>query len=108
MASVHRRPQSKFWHGAWRGGDGSLHLRSTKQTERSKALAIALEWERVDKKTGRGEMVETQVREVIDDILKRVGEPAIPVPSIKAWLTEWVTEKESSKTEGTAQRYKGV
>lgn len=108
MASVHKRPASKYWHAAWRGSDGVLHLRSTKQTNRSKALSVAVDLERIDKKFSNGEMVESQVRQVVNDILERAGEPALPSPATKVWLREWVQEKESSKSAGTAERYKGV
>jgi integrase len=85
-----------------------LRLRSTKQTNRSKALGIAVEYERVDKKMSNGEMVESQVRQVLNDILEKVGEPALPTPATNDWLREWIREKESNKAEGTAERYKGV
>ena len=77
-----------------------LHLRSTKQTNRSKALSVAVDYERIDKKFGSGEMVESQVRQVVNDILKRAGEPALPSPSIKVWLREWVQEKYSATGSG--------
>ena len=93
---MHRRLQSRYWHGAWRGADGRLRLRSTKQTDRSKAMAVALEWERVDKKLGRGEMVENQVHQVIKDILDKVGEPAVDVPSIKTRLNASFVEEETT------------
>lgn len=108
MASVFRRPQSKYWHAGWRDSSGKFHLRSTKLTERSKALSVALEWERVEKMAHRGEMVEAQVRLVINDILKKVGESIVKVPSIQEWLLDWHQEKVASKSKGTAERYKYV
>jgi hypothetical protein len=53
-------------------------------------------------------MVESQVRQVVNDILTRVGEPPIPTPATNVWLREWIQEKESSKSEGTAEKYRGV
>jgi integrase len=108
MASVFRRPRSRFWHAGWRDSDGKFQLRSTKQTDRSKALGIAVEWERVDRKSHRGEMAENQVRKVLNDIMEKVGEPLIEVPTIGQWFLEWQQEKEASKSEGTAERYKYV
>jgi integrase len=108
MASVFKRPKSIYWHAGWRDVAGKFSLRSTKQVDRSKALSIALEWERVDKKLGRGGMVEHQVRQVINDILEKVGEPVIDVPTVKNWFNEWITDKEASKAEKTAERYKTV
>lgn len=108
MASVFKRPKSAYWHAGWRDGSGKFHLRSTKAKDRSKALTIALEWERVDKKSGTGGMVESQVRQVINDILERVGEPTIPVPIAKEWLREWIADKELGKSDRTVKRYKKV
>ncbi|MEI7733678.1 MAG: phage integrase SAM-like domain-containing protein [Verrucomicrobiota bacterium] len=108
MASVHKRPNTQYWFAAWRSDDGKPNLRSTKQTDRNKALTIALEWERVDRKIWKGEMVESQVRQVINEMLERVGEPSIPIPGTAIWLREWITDKEANKSEGTAVRYKGV
>jgi integrase len=108
MASVFKRPRSKFWHAGWRGTDGKFQLRSTKQIDRTKALTIALEWERVDKKIGKGEVVENQIRQVINDLLEKVGESTCDVPTIRQWFTDWQAEKEASRSEKTAERYKSV
>lgn len=108
MASVFKRPRSKFWHAGWRGANGKFQLRSTKQIDRTKALTIALEWERVDKKIGKGEVVENQIRQVINDLLEKVGESACDVPTIRQWFTDWQAEKEASRAEKTAERYKSV
>lgn len=108
MASVFKRPRSKFWHAGWRGANGKFQLRSTKQIDRTKALTIALEWERVDKKIGKGEVVENQIRQVINDLLEKVGESTCDVPTIRQWFTDWQAEKEASRAEKTAERYKSV
>jgi integrase len=85
-----------------------LRLRSTKQTNRSKALGVAVDFERIDKKVFNGEMAEAQVREVVNDILERAGESALPSPTTSEWLREWIKDKEANKSEGTAERYGGV
>ncbi|NDA68867.1 MAG: hypothetical protein EBY09_19935, partial [Verrucomicrobia bacterium] len=108
MASVFKRPRSRFWHAGWRGADGKFQLRSTKQMDRTKALTIAMEWERVDKKIGKGELVENQIRQVINDLLEKVGESTCDVPTIRQWFTDWQAEKEASRSEKTAERYKSV
>ena len=49
MASVHKRPRSRYFHAAFRDHQGRLVMRSTKVTDRAKALTITLEWERLAK-----------------------------------------------------------
>ena len=109
MASVHRRPASSYWHAAFRGPDGRLILRSTKQADKSKALAVALEFERAAKLAKRGELVEAQAREVLKDIMARadIGETLSSV-TIHEYFHQWLAGKEARKAEGTAMRYKGV
>lgn len=106
MASVHRRPQSRFWHAAWRTADGVLCLRSTKQTDRNKALACALEFERADKLAGTGSLTEEQARKILSDILERAGGgETLRCPSVAEHLNEWLAGKEAMATAGTLARY---
>jgi integrase len=109
MASIHRRPESKYWHAAWRDTAGVLHLRSTKQTDRQKALTFALEIERAEKLAGAGSLTEAQARKLVNDILERTGcDDPIRAPVAADWLREWVAEKEASRSELTAIRYRGT
>src|SRR2546426_12734831 len=109
MASVHRRPESKFWHAAWRDVHGKLILRSTKQTIRAKALAFTLECERAEKLAGAGSFTEAQAREILNDILKRTttGE-TLRCPTVTEYFREWLVGKEATKAEGTSARYTKV
>lgn len=106
MASVHRRPESKYWHAAWRDAHGKLILRSTKQTDRNKALAFALECERAEKLAGAGSLTEAQARKIVQDIMERTGTgDVLRNPSIADWLREWLAGKEARKSASTAVRY---
>lgn len=60
MASIHKRPDSQYWHAAYFGPDGKRILRSTKQTTRQDALVTAMEYERAAKLARRGELVEAR------------------------------------------------
>ncbi len=106
MASVHRRPTSKYWHAAWRAVDGTLILRSTKQSNRAKALAFALECERAEKLAGANTLTEAQARDIIKDIMTRCGSDEIlRSPSTREYFKEWLASKETITADGTAARY---
>ncbi len=109
MASVHRRPGSPYFHAAFRGPDGRLVLRSTKQTERNSALAVAFEFERAVKLAKRGELVEAQARSVLSDIMARadIGE-RIQTISIEDFFRQWISTKEARRASSTAVRYETV
>ena len=107
MASVHQRPKSPYWHASYLGPDGRWILRSTKQSDRSAALAVAMEFERACKLAKRGELVEAQAREVVKDIMKRadMGE-TLQTISIKSHFDTWLGSKTARKADSTGERYK--
>ncbi len=106
MASIHRRPDSQYWHAAYFGPDGSRILRSTKQTDRQSALAVAMEYERASKLAKRGELVEAQARDVLKDIMKRadIGE-TLQCISIKSHFDTWLASKTTRTADSTGERY---
>jgi integrase len=106
MASVHRRPDSQYWHAAYFGPDGRRILRSTKQENRQAALAVAMEYERAAKIARRGDLTEAQAREVLKDIMKRadMGETLQGV-SIKSHFDSWLESKRQRKSKATGERY---
>ena len=106
MASVHKRPRSRYFHAAFRDHQGRLVMRSTKVTDRAKALTITLEWERLAKNAD--ELVEAQALKVISGLMERVGSEAIRTPSTSDYLREWIRGKELHRSEGTATRYASV
>jgi integrase len=106
MASIHQRPRSPYWHASFLAPDGRWKLCSTKCRDRTKAMAVALEFERASKLAGRGELVETQAREVLKDIMKRadMGETLQSV-SIKSHFDTWLASKCGLKKKSTGERY---
>lgn len=100
MASLHRRPRSKFWQAAWRDAGGKLHIRSTKEVTRNKAWEIARGWELVE----RNAKTEAQVRKVVSEILHRNTGQNLRTPTVRQWFPQWLKGK-GEETEG---RYLGV
>jgi integrase len=109
MPSVHRRSRSPFYHASFCGPDGRWLLRSTKQTDKTKAFAVALQWDRAAKLAKRGELVEAQAREVVGDIMKHadIGETLRAI-SIEEHFREWLDTKKARRSAGTAERYQIV
>jgi integrase len=109
MASIHRRDRSPFYWAAWRDSAGRLYYRSTKQTDKHKALAFALECERAEKHATAGTLTETQARDIVASIMERTqtGE-TLRNPKAGEWLREWVVGKEALRAETTGIRYRQV
>ena len=96
MASLHRRPRSKYWRDA----AGKLHMRSTKETRRERAWEIARGWEYVERNASN----EAQVRRVMSGILHRNTGQALRTSTVREWFAEWLQGKE----EATRARYLAV
>lgn len=106
MASIHRRPDSPYWRAYWRGAHGRLLSRSTKQTDRNKAFAAALEFERAEKLAIAGTLTEAQARRVLSDILERTGGgETLRTPSIREHFEEWLAGKRKAAP-GTVEKYR--
>jgi integrase len=107
MASIHKRKRSPYYWAAWRDSTGRLFYRSTKQTDRHKALSFALDIERAEKHATAGTLTESQARDIVGSIMERTqtGE-TLRNPKTADWLREWVDLKK--KTETTTTRYSGV
>ncbi|HWX22426.1 MAG TPA: tyrosine-type recombinase/integrase [Candidatus Binatia bacterium] len=109
MATVLKRNGSKYWCAVWRDAHGKQIWRSTKQTDRTKALADALDYERADKLSGAGSFVEAQARKIVNDIMERAGTgDALRNPITADWLKDWIATKEAHKAASTAVRYKQI
>jgi integrase len=81
-------------------------LRSTKQTDRQKALAAAMEFEHAAKLARGGNLVEAQARKILADIMERAGgEETLRAPTTKDYFCQWLASKEARNSEGTAERY---
>jgi integrase len=109
MASVFRRPATKYWAAGWYDAHGRFHLRSTKQVDRRKALSVAMEYERAERMTRDHLLTETTARRVLNDILERTGNrERLRMPTVRDWLAEWLTDKEANTSDDTAERYRSV
>ena len=109
MASIHKRPRSPYYHAAWRTTDGRLILRSTKQSDRRKAMEFALSCERAEKLAGQGNLTETAARKIVQEILDRAATgDVLRNPSVEDWFKAWVEGKEVRRSPNTALAYRGI
>jgi len=105
MASVAKRTKSKFWSACFTDRHGRQLKRSTKTTERSKALEIALEFERVENQARKGHLTTTQIQKVLNDVALKVTGDSIVAPTSEEYLREWLKAVEARNASGTSERY---
>jgi integrase len=107
MASIHRHSsgRSKYWYAKFRGPDGAPIVKSTKSPDRQKALAIAIEYEKVARKAQAGALAEAQARKVVSEIFEIAGGGPISFVSTEEFLTDWLEKTHLLNAPGTVKRY---
>ena len=93
MASIHHKNRSPYFWAAFRGSDGRRMFRSTGSTNRSAAMTIALEWERVAREGRAGRITEARIRAAMTDLFKRANSNDLPSQSVTKFLDSWQKTK---------------
>lgn len=105
MASVIKRKKSQFWIACYTDRDGRQLKRSTKTTERSQALQIALELERVEKRAMAGAVTTMQLRKVLSDVSEKITGDSLQVQSVEEYLQDWLQGITARNAQATRLRY---
>ena len=101
MSSLRKLPNSRFWIACFTDQDGHQRQRSTKVSDRAKALKIADEYE----KAYRAVRTESQARRVVADIFEEVNDAKLPWSSARDFFAEWLKRKKVETSNGTFVRY---
>ncbi len=105
MASVHKTSKSRFWHGSiWVGG--RQIFRSTGETDKARALAVALAWE----EAANGPRPESpgQARKVMEELLAGVLGRDRGRAKCGEYLERWLAAMEGTVEPGTLTFYRGA
>jgi integrase len=108
MASV-IRDQSPYWRACYTAADGRQLKRSTKEKDRTKALAIAKAWEEMEAFSKEGANTsKEQFRRLFQERYETIfGEKTFD-PSFREWATQWLDGKKgviSDRSHGVYCRY---
>ena len=105
MASIVKRTKSRFWTACFTDRSGRQLKRSTKSTEKSQAMEIALELERVERQAAAGGLTTMQLRKVLNDVSEKITGDSLAVPTVEVYLAEWLKGVEARNAPGTLERY---
>ena len=105
MASLWKQVRSPYWFACFTTSDGRRVKKSTKQTDRKKAMAICMEWSRAADLGRQGALTEAQARKVVAEIVELAGGQPLHFRTAREWLESWVEIKRESRSEKTANRY---
>lgn len=102
MASIFRKKRSKYWYGHYPVGNGKWVYRSTKMTDKQKALALVLRYENM----ATGGVTSLQAQRQIAEIFANVNSgEKLPLSSIGAFLDKWVQRKKAEVSPSTLDSY---
>lgn len=110
VASILKKPGSRspFWFAAYRDVDGRRVQKSTKTTDRAKALKIAVELESLAKQGREGVLVDSQVRRVVAELYERCTGTPLHFKSIAEYFSNWLQNKQGSTKDATFAKYKQI
>src|SRR6478736_1882841 len=104
MASLHRDPRGKspFWYCAFTDANGIRRFKSTKQTKRKQAEAVATGWQRAADLARRGTLTQVQALKVVSEIYESANQEPLNSADTAAFLRDWVASKKLTTAKGTA------
>ncbi len=112
MASVHKdsRGRSPFWVACYTDALGRRLKKSTKTTNREKAIKLALQMERAARLAGTGELTEIRARELLSELLASIsdGRESIRVQSTESFLASWIAGKKALLSPGSIWSYEAA
>jgi len=111
MATVFKKmnpngQESPFWYASIKRADGKWIKKSTKESDRDKAVEIALAWQQAEREASGGSLTHQRTLEILNETLRRTGENAIEVIRARQWLEDWVKGKEATAAESTVKEYR--
>lgn len=110
MASIHKDPRGKspYWFVSYRTPDRKQRFRSTKETDRSKAEAIASAIEDGLAKAKVGGFTETAARSILANLYQEISGKTLRFTAIRPWFEECLHRVEKTRGKTTYLRYKAV
>lgn len=135
MPSVHRQPNTRFWIAHYTAPNGKRVARSTKETNRATAQAIAERWQReadilagksgnklpatqapeilerfvtLSQKAHAGELTLEDAQSLVSDLLAASGQDRLSMETARQFLDAFLAEKAKARADGTSARYKRI
>lgn len=107
MASVHKTSKSRYWEAHFRDATGRQISRSTKETNRRKAMVRAVAFEEAARASQAGRKRTAAIKQTISGLLALNGED-MSKHSVRGWIGNWLKGTKNSNAAGTFVRYEIV
>ncbi len=104
MASLRKKPNSRYWIACFTDGDGIQRQRSTQATDRTTAQGMAQKFEAAYAM----KLTEAQARKVVSDIYEGLHGEKLYHATTRKFLTDWLDTKKVEMSNGSYKRYKNA
>jgi integrase len=101
MASIVKKPTSKFWFAAFRDANGKQRRITTGQIDEKKARALADRFESVAQRKGSSQ----RVRESFSNLYREFYEEDLPSSPLRAFVTRWLSDRSRETSPATISTY---
>lgn len=110
MASIHKDPRGKspFWYVSYRTPDRRQHSRSTKETDRAKAEAVAAAIEASLGRAKIGAFTETAARSIMADLYEELTGDKLKFTTVRTWFDTCLAKIAKKRGATTHARYQSV
>ena len=102
MASLTKKPHSKFWFACFRDRGGKQHRRSTGETNERKAIEIARRYEQV----AQHKVKPAKFRETLLELYREVYGTAVPKATVREFAEEWLKVKRPEVAQSSWDKYR--
>ena len=101
MASVVKYPSSRYWVACFRGADGRQYRRSTRETLKGRALAVAAAWQRTAKAKGSAQ----RVQQVHQEFMREHFNEETRTATVADFFSRWLAARRREIAESSFHRY---
>src|SRR5437879_913162 len=107
MGSVHKDPRGKspFWFASITLPNGKRTTRSTKLTDKRKAQAVCLEWDKAARSAREGNFQDLAARKTISDIYELTNGQVLPSSKARSYFESWLEQKKHETADSTHRKY---
>lgn len=106
MASLHLDPRSPYWQLSYKDQHGVWRFVSTKEKNRKLAERFAMKIEDAAVASTSGELTRGVATKILAEMVETSTGERLNDPSVREYLEEWLTGKGTTRTAGTAARYR--
>jgi len=106
-ASIHKDPRGKspFWYASFTLPSGKRTSRSTKQTDKRKAQAVCVQWDKAARIAREGNFQDLAARKTINDIYELSNGQPLLSSNATSYFELWLEEKKHEAADSTHRKY---